>query len=32
MYPNLTRRDPLSGVMDAGSRIANFIRDGTAFG
>ena len=24
-------RDPLSVVMDAGSRIVNFIRDGTVF-
>ena len=29
---DVTRRDPLSVVMDAGSRIVNFIRDGTAFG
>ena len=28
---DVTRRDPLSVVMDAGSRIVNFIRDGTAF-
>ena len=25
---DITRRDPLSVVMDAGSRIVNFIRDG----
>ena len=29
---DVTRRDPLSVVMDAGSGIVNFIRDGTAFG
>ena len=29
---DVTRRDTLSVVMDAGSRIVNFIRDGTAFG
>ena len=28
---DVTRRDPLSVVMDAGSHV-NFIRDGTAFG
>ena len=31
---DVTHRDPLSVVMDAGSRllVVNFIRDGTAFG
>ena len=27
----VTRRDHVSVVMDAGSRIVNFIRDGTVF-
>ena len=29
---DVIRHAPLSVVMDAGSRIVNFIRDGTAFG
>ena len=28
---DVTRRDPLTVVMDAGSRIVNFIRDSTVF-
>ena len=28
---DVTRRDHVSVVMDAGSRIVNFIRDGTVF-
>ena len=28
---DVTRRDHVSFVMDAGSRIVNFIRDGTVF-